>query len=69
MVLLGDAPNPKEGLAFISYMLRPQAIAESTNYLGYPPKPVPDTLFPLEPLPLKYERIRTRLWNKVKTGS
>ncbi len=91
MVLLRDAPNPKEGLAFINYMLRPQVIAESTNYLGYPnankdaialieqkirdnpdvypPKQVLDTLFPLEPLPMKLERIRTPLWSKVKTGS
>ncbi|WP_246884187.1 hypothetical protein, partial [Pseudomonas chlororaphis] len=27
------------------------------------------TLFPLEPLPLKMERVRTRVWSKVKTGS
>jgi putrescine transport system substrate-binding protein len=28
-----------------------------------------DTLFPLEPLPLKMERVRTRAWNTVKTGA
>ena len=27
------------------------------------------TLFPLETLPLKVERIRTRVWSRVKTGS
>ena len=91
MVLLNDAPNPKQGYDFINYMLRPEVIAESSNYLAYPnankdatamveekirnnpdvypPRQVLDTLFPLEPLPLKMERIRTRLWNKVKTGS
>ncbi|WP_460423137.1 polyamine ABC transporter substrate-binding protein [Pseudomonas sp. ZL2] len=91
MVLLKDAPNPQQGLAFINYMLRPEVIAASTNYLGYPnankdavplveakirdnpsvypPQAVLDTLFALEPLPLKYERIRTRVWSKVKTGS
>lgn len=91
MVLLNDAPNPKQGLQFINYMLRPEVIAQSSNYLSYPnankdarvlvaekirnnpdvypPKEVMDTLFPLEPLPLKMERVRTRLWSKVKTGS
>ena len=28
-----------------------------------------DTLFPLEPLPLKMERVRTRIWSKVKSGT
>ena len=36
---------------------------------GLNPSPeVMKTLFPLEPLPLKYERIRTRVWVKVKSG-
>jgi putrescine transport system substrate-binding protein len=35
----------------------------------YPSKEVMDTLFPLEPLPLKFERVRTRTWNTVKTGA
>ena len=35
----------------------------------YPSKAVLDTLFALEPLPLKMERVRTRLWSAVKTGS
>lgn len=91
MVLLKQAPNPQQGLAFINYMLRPEVIAASTNYLGYPnankdatdlvdtnirdnptvypPQAVLDTLFPLEPLPLKLERVRTRVWSQVKTGS
>lgn len=91
MVQLNDAPNPEQGLAFINYMLRPEVIAESSNYLSYPnankdatalvekkirdnpgvypSKDVLSTLFPLEPLPLKLERIRTRAWNTVKTGN
>ena len=91
MVLLNDAPNPMQGYAFIDYMLRPDVIAQSSNYLAYPnankdatalveqkirdnpdvypSKPVLDSLFPLEPLPLRLERVRTRLWSKVKTGS
>jgi putrescine transport system substrate-binding protein len=91
LVQLNDAPNPEQGLAFINYMLRPEVIAESSNYLSYPnankdatalvekkvrdnpgvypSKQVLDTLFPLEPLPLKIERVRTRAWNTVKTGA
>ncbi|TYK55375.1 polyamine ABC transporter substrate-binding protein [Pseudomonas synxantha] len=91
LVLLNDAPNPQQGLAFIDYMLRPPVIAASSNYLSYanankdakglvdakvrdnpgvyPSKAVLDTLFALEPLPLKLERVRTRVWSKVKSGT
>lgn len=91
LVLLNDAPHPQQGLSFINYMLRPEVIAATSNYLGYPnankdatalveqkvrdnPGVYPSaatmaTLFPLEPLPLKMERVRTRVWSKVKTGS
>jgi len=91
LVLLSDAPNPQQGLAFIDYMLRPEVITQSSNYLSYanankdarsmvdekvrdnpgvyPSKAVLDTLFPLEPLPLKMERVRTRIWSKVKSGT
>lgn len=91
MVLLNDAPNPQQGLAFIDYMLRPQVIAQTSAYLKYPnanqdARPLMDqslrdnpdiypgkevmaTLFPLEPLALKLERVRTRVWSKVKSGT
>jgi putrescine transport system substrate-binding protein len=91
LVLLNDAPHPQQGLSFINYMLRPDVIAATSNYLGYPnankdatalveqkvrenpgvyPSPqTMATLYPLEPLPLKMERVRTRVWSKVKTGS
>ncbi|WP_416310458.1 polyamine ABC transporter substrate-binding protein [Pseudomonas sp. W03] len=90
-VLLKDAPHPEQGLTFIDYMLRPQVVAKSSDYVGYPnanrdatmlvnaklrddpgaypSKEVMATLFPLEPLPLKTERVRTRVWSKVKTGT
>jgi len=35
----------------------------------YPDEKVMATLFPLEPLPLKLERVRTRVWSKVKSGT
>ena len=91
LVLLNDAPNPQQGLAFIDYMLRPDVIAQTSNYLSYAnanidakalveakvrndpgvyPSPVVlETLFALEPLPLKLERVRTRIWSKVKSGT
>lgn len=91
LVLLKDAPHPKEGMAFINYMLRPNVIAKTSNHTLYPnankdasefveqklrdnPWIYPDkntiaTLIPLEPLPLKLERIRTRVWTKVKSGT
>lgn len=30
-----DAPNPKEAMAFINYLLDPQVIAEISDYVGY----------------------------------
>ncbi|NUU38214.1 polyamine ABC transporter substrate-binding protein [Pseudomonas sp. C2B4] len=91
MVLLKDAPHPEQGMNFINYMMRPEIIAKSTNYLGYPngnksampfvdeglrnnpdvypPATTLATLFPDQPLPLKTERIRTRVWSKVKSGT
>jgi putrescine transport system substrate-binding protein len=91
MVLLKDAPHPQQGYAFIDYMLRPEIIAKSSNYVGYPngnkdatalvdaqlrenpmlypSESVMNSLFPLETLPLSLERVRTRTWNKVKSGT
>ncbi|MBH9312255.1 polyamine ABC transporter substrate-binding protein [Pseudomonas aeruginosa] len=91
MVLLKDAPHPQQGYALIDYLLRPEVIARTSNYVGYPngnqaalplverklrenpavylSKEPMATLFPLETLPLKVERIRTRVWSRVKTGS
>ncbi len=36
MVLLKDAPHPHHGLAFINYMLRPEVIAQTTNFQRNP---------------------------------
>ncbi|MBA6133273.1 MULTISPECIES: polyamine ABC transporter substrate-binding protein [Pseudomonas] len=91
MVLLKDAPHPQQGYDFINYMLRPQVIAKSSDYVGYPngnkdatalinpqlrdnpafypSKEVMATLYALETLPLKLERVRTRIWSKVKSGT
>jgi putrescine transport system substrate-binding protein len=34
----------------------------------YPPTEVMKSLFALESMPLKIDRVRTRVWNAVKTG-
>ncbi|EOZ3451723.1 TPA: polyamine ABC transporter substrate-binding protein [Pseudomonas aeruginosa] len=90
MVLLKDAPHPEEGRKFINFMIKPDVIAKSSSYIGYPngnresfqyvEKTVREDpavyfddetmkrLFPLETLPLKAERVRTRVWNRIKSG-
>tara|TARA_R110000868_G_scaffold207616_1_gene456593 strand:- start:2206 stop:3306 length:1101 start_codon:yes stop_codon:yes gene_type:complete len=35
---------------------------------AYPPPEVQERLFTLKPLPMAAERIRTRAWNRIKTG-
>ena len=35
----------------------------------YPPAAVIGSLFPLEAMPLKIDRLRTRIWSKVKNGA
>ncbi|WP_435608357.1 hypothetical protein [Pseudomonas knackmussii] len=35
----------------------------------YPTQEVMSTLYPLETLPLRLERVRTRSWTKIKTGT
>ena len=90
MVVLKDAPHPEQGHAFINYMMRPEVVAKSSDYVGYPngnkdalslvdprllkdpavypPAEVMGTLFTLETLPLKYERMRTRTGARSRTG-
>lgn len=36
LVLLKDAPHPEQGLAFINYLMRPEVIAPTSEYLNYP---------------------------------
>ncbi len=60
------------------YVLYPNANKDATEFVEqklrdnpwiYPDKKTMATLVPLEPLPLKMERIRTRLWTKVKSDT
>jgi putrescine transport system substrate-binding protein len=36
MAMPKDAPNPDNGYAFMNYLLRPEVIAKSSNYVTYP---------------------------------
>ncbi len=51
----------KDSLPFIDTKLKNDSFV-------YPTTQEMARLFPLEPLPLKYERIRTRVWVSVKSG-
>lgn len=35
MAIPRDAPHPEEALAFINYLMKPEVIAKSTNYVAY----------------------------------
>ena len=35
MLIPKDAPNPENALLFLNYMMRPDVIADCTNYIGY----------------------------------
>lgn len=61
-----------------NHTLYPNANKDATEFVEqklrdnpwiYPDKHTVATLVPLEPLPLKLERIRTRVWTKVKSGT
>lgn len=61
-----------------NHTLYPNANKDATEFVEqklrdnpwiYPDKNTVATLVPLEPLPLKLERIRTRVWTKVKSGT
>ncbi|MES2869705.1 MAG: polyamine ABC transporter substrate-binding protein [Pseudomonadota bacterium] len=86
-----DAPDEKAAYSFMNYLLRPDAMAEITNFVQYangnqqadalvspeikadtkvyPTPEMMGTLFALEAMPLNIDRVRTRLWTKIKAGS
>jgi putrescine transport system substrate-binding protein len=85
-----DSPNDEGAYRFINYLLKPQVIADITNYVQYPnantaadahvepallsnptvysPAEVMSKLYTLEAMPQDIDRIRTRLWTRVKSG-
>lgn len=85
-----DAPHPNNAYLFLDFMMRPEVIADNSNFTvyanantasipfllpevynseaAYPPQEVLDVLHASAPRTLKDERVRTRIWARVKTG-
>ncbi len=59
---VGYPNGNKDATALIDAPLR-------DNPALYPSKEIMSTLYPLETLPLRLERVRTRSWTKIKTGT
>ena len=90
MAIPRDAPHPLNAYKFINFILRPQIIAEITNYVYYanpnkasdpfilkdvrlnpiiyPPLSVMKRLFVSKSAPMNFERWRSRMWIRIKTG-
>jgi putrescine transport system substrate-binding protein len=78
MVFINYMLQPKIIAKTSNHTLYPNANKDATEFVErklrdnpwiYPDKKTIATLIPLEPLPLKLERIRTRVWTKVKSGT
>jgi putrescine transport system substrate-binding protein len=91
MAMPKDAPNPDNALAFMNYLLQPEVMAKSSNFVTYPnavPASLPliaeevkgdPNLFPPDELKRKLfvnmpadqraQRVITRLWTRITTGS
>lgn len=85
-----DATNVDNAHRFLNYLLRPEVIANITNYTGYananltandlidpeiasdqaiyPDKKTLRRLSPNKALPPKRERLRSRVWTRIKSG-
>lgn len=90
MAIPQDALHPENAYKFINFILRPQIIAEITNYVYYanpnkasnpyvlkevrhnpniyPSRDVMRTLFVSKSAPMNFERWRSRMWIRIKTG-
>ncbi|MBA6419797.1 extracellular solute-binding protein [Pseudomonas neustonica] len=90
MVMPRDAKNVDNAYTFLNYILRPEVIAEISNYVAYangnkaskpmiddsvlndpgvyPSDETLDKLFTLAELPPNIERVRTRVWTRIKSG-
>ncbi|NQD94096.1 polyamine ABC transporter substrate-binding protein [Pseudomonas sp. CrR25] len=86
-----DTRNEDAAYAFMNYLLRPEVMADISNFVHYangnrqadalvdpalkadvkvyPPEAVMAQLYTLQAMPLKIDRIRTRIWSRVKSGT
>ncbi|MGX9571062.1 polyamine ABC transporter substrate-binding protein [Mesorhizobium sp. f-mel] len=91
LAIPADAKNVEEAHAFINYLMKPEVIAKSSNYVHtangnlasqkllddavfknpsvYPDEETLEKLFTTSPYGHKEQRVLTRLWTRIKTGS
>ncbi|TIS61868.1 MAG: polyamine ABC transporter substrate-binding protein [Mesorhizobium sp.] len=91
LAIPADAKHVDEAHAFINYLMRPEVIAKSTNYVQtangnlasqkfineavlknpsvYPTQETLKKLFTISSYGSKEQRVLTRLWTQIKTGS
>ena len=91
MAMPADAPHKDNAYKFMNYILQPEVIAKSTNYVTYPnavpasldevepelrddpnvypPPSLRERLYTKQPYDLRTQRLITRLWQQVTTGS
>jgi putrescine transport system substrate-binding protein len=72
MLIPKDAPNPKEAMAYINYIMKPEVVAKISDFVSYdpgiyPPKEVMDKLYMLPENDQALVRYRVRAWTRVKT--
>ena len=66
MAGISDSVRYANGNAKADSLVEPALKADPTVY---PPESVMSSLYALEAMPLKIDRLRTRIWNKVKSGT
>jgi len=91
MAIPADAPHPENAHTFLNYIMRPQVIAQASNYVYfangnaaskeylnddvindpaiYPTPAAVSNLFVVSPYDPGTQRLVTRIWTRVKTGS
>lgn len=91
MAMPADAPDPDNAYAFMNFILQPEMMAKTSNFVTYPnavpaslplinddvkgdpslfpPEELRSKLFVVTPYDQKVQRVVTRLWTKIVTGS
>ncbi|TIX84459.1 MAG: polyamine ABC transporter substrate-binding protein [Mesorhizobium sp.] len=91
LAIPADAKNVEEAHEFINYLMKPEVIAKSSNYVQtangnlasqkfldeamfknpsvYPTEETLEKLFTISPYGHQEQRVLTRLWTRIKTGS
>jgi len=65
------ATHPEAAYKFLNFIMDPKVIAEITNEIYptlYPTPEIQARLYPSEEVSIATERVRTRVWTRIKTG-